>query len=159
MVLQDGSLVGKGADVRAILSSELGIPDGITRSRNWVSEIMSLLNELQWTPTLTVRTGIGQPVHIAYRVGHHDMEICGDIRVFSLYVRDNTKRKTKIGDVMAIHQINVQPRDSTCIDQFLDIIPDLQDIAIRYGWRIDYNRVHNELLRTAMSGETNGLDL
>ncbi|MBR6006008.1 MAG: hypothetical protein IK064_00095 [Clostridia bacterium] len=62
MVLQDGSLVGKGADVRAILSSELGIPDGITRSRNWVSEIMSLLNELQWKPTLTVRTGIGQSI-------------------------------------------------------------------------------------------------
>ena len=62
MELQDGSLAGKGADVRAILSSELGIPDGISRSRNWVSEIMSLLNELQWKPTLTVRTGIGQSI-------------------------------------------------------------------------------------------------
>ena len=62
MKLQDGSLAGKGADVRAILSDELGIPDGITRSLNWVNEIMSLLNELQWKPTLTVRTGIGQSI-------------------------------------------------------------------------------------------------
>ena len=62
MELQDGSLAGKGAEVRAILSEELGIPDGISRSRNWVPEIMSLLNELQWKPTLTVRTGIGQSI-------------------------------------------------------------------------------------------------
>lgn len=60
MQLQDGSLVGKGADVRRILSEELGIPDGISRSTNWVNEIMSLLNEIQWKPTLTIRTGIGQ---------------------------------------------------------------------------------------------------
>lgn len=62
MRLQDGSLVGKGAEVRAILSDELGIPDGISRSRPWVNEIMSMLNELQWKPTLTVRTGIGQSI-------------------------------------------------------------------------------------------------
>ncbi|MBQ3938745.1 MAG: hypothetical protein II724_05290 [Clostridia bacterium] len=62
MELQDGSLAGKGADVRAILSDELGIPDGISRSRNWVNQITSLLNELQWKPTLTVRTGIGQSI-------------------------------------------------------------------------------------------------
>ncbi|MBR4434490.1 MAG: hypothetical protein IKS90_00090 [Clostridia bacterium] len=62
MQLQDGSLAGKGADVRRILSEELGIPDGISRSKNWVNEIMSLLNEIQWKPTLTVRTGIGQSI-------------------------------------------------------------------------------------------------
>ncbi len=62
MQLQDGSLAGKGADVRRILSEELGIPDGISRSTNWVNEIMSLLNEIQWKPTLTIRTGIGQSI-------------------------------------------------------------------------------------------------
>jgi penicillin-binding protein 2 len=62
MKLQDGSLVGKGTDVRRILSEELGIPDGISRSTNWVNEIMSLLNEIQWKPTLTIRTGIGQSI-------------------------------------------------------------------------------------------------
>ena len=62
MQLQDGSLAGKGADVRRILSEELGIPDGISRSRNWVNQITSVLNELQWKPTLTVRTGIGQSI-------------------------------------------------------------------------------------------------
>ncbi|MBQ7060872.1 MAG: hypothetical protein IJM85_03720 [Clostridia bacterium] len=62
MELQDGTLAGKGAEVRLILSDELGIPDGISRSKNWVQQIMSLLNELQWKPTLTVRTGIGQSI-------------------------------------------------------------------------------------------------
>ncbi|MBR3299431.1 MAG: hypothetical protein IKI64_09570 [Clostridia bacterium] len=62
MQLQDGSLAGKGADVRRILSEELGIPDGISRAQNWVNEIMSLLNEIQWKPTLTIRTGIGQSI-------------------------------------------------------------------------------------------------
>lgn len=62
MQLQDGSLTGKGADVRLILSEELGIPDGISRSRGWVVEIMSVLNEIQWKSTLTIRTGIGQSI-------------------------------------------------------------------------------------------------
>lgn len=60
MQLQDGTLVGKGAEARQILSEELGIPDGISRSKGWVSEITSLLNEIQWKSTLTIRTGIGQ---------------------------------------------------------------------------------------------------
>lgn len=62
MQLQDGSLAGKGDAVRSILSEELGIPDGISRSRNWVNEITSVLNEIQWKSTLTIRTGIGQSI-------------------------------------------------------------------------------------------------
>ncbi len=62
MQLQDGSLVGKGAAIRKILSEELGIPDGITRSKGWVNEITSLLNELQWRSSFTIRTGIGQSI-------------------------------------------------------------------------------------------------
>lgn len=62
MQLQDGSLANKGPDVRQILSKELGIPQGVTERTTWVSEIMSLLNELQWKPTLTIRSGIGQGV-------------------------------------------------------------------------------------------------
>lgn len=62
MQLQDGSLVGKGAAIRTILSEELGIPDGITRSKGWVNEITSLLNELQWKSSYTIRTGIGQSI-------------------------------------------------------------------------------------------------
>lgn len=59
---RDGSLAGKGDAVRSILSEELGIPDGISRSRNWVNEITSVLNEIQWKSTLTIRTGIGQSI-------------------------------------------------------------------------------------------------
>ena len=62
MQLQDGSLAGKGDAVRSILSEELGIPDGISRSRNWVNEITYVLNEIQWKSTLTIRTGIGQSI-------------------------------------------------------------------------------------------------
>ena len=62
MELQDGSLANKGPDVRRILSETLGIPEGVTKGQPWVSEIMSMLNELQWKATLTIRTGIGQAV-------------------------------------------------------------------------------------------------
>ena len=62
MRLQNGSLTGKGGEVRKILSEELGIPEGISRSRGWVGEITSLLNELQWKATLTIRVGIGQSI-------------------------------------------------------------------------------------------------
>jgi penicillin-binding protein 2 len=62
MELQDGSLKGKGSEVRQILSNHLGIPDGISRAQSWDSEITSLLNELQWKASLTIRTGIGQGI-------------------------------------------------------------------------------------------------
>ncbi|MBQ1893799.1 MAG: hypothetical protein II155_06810 [Clostridia bacterium] len=62
MALQDGSLKGKGAEVRQILSKYLGIPDGISRAQGWDSEITSMLTELQWKPSQTIRTGIGQGI-------------------------------------------------------------------------------------------------
>ena len=62
MALQDGSLKGKGSEVRQILSKYLGIPDGISRAQGWDSEITSLLTELQWKASYTIRTGIGQGI-------------------------------------------------------------------------------------------------
>lgn len=62
MALQDGTLKGKGSEVRQILSNYLGIPDGISRAQNWDSQITSLLSELQWKATHTIRTGIGQGI-------------------------------------------------------------------------------------------------
>lgn len=62
MALQDGTLKGKGSDVRQILSNYLGIPDGISRAQSWDSEITSLLTELQWKASYTIRTGIGQGI-------------------------------------------------------------------------------------------------
>ena len=62
LVLQDGSLRGKGSEVRQILSRNLGIPDGISRAQGWDSEITSLLTELQWKASHTIRTGIGQGI-------------------------------------------------------------------------------------------------
>lgn len=62
LVLQDGTLKGKGVVVRQILSKYLGIPDGISRAQGWDSEITSLLAELQWKASYTIRTGIGQGI-------------------------------------------------------------------------------------------------
>lgn len=65
MELQDGSgLAGKGSEVRRILSDIIGIPEGISRSKSWVRDITSMLNEIQWKNNLTIRTGIGQGVCI-----------------------------------------------------------------------------------------------
>ncbi len=61
MKLQDGtSLDGKGPSIRRIISEELGIPEGYTAAQPWTSEIVTLLNEIQWKPTLTIRNGYGQ---------------------------------------------------------------------------------------------------
>ena len=62
MALQDGTLKGKGSEVRQILSKYLGIPDGISRAQGWDSEITSMLTELQWKASYTIRTGIGQGI-------------------------------------------------------------------------------------------------
>lgn len=62
--LQDGTVVNKGSDVRRILREELGLPEGITSAMGWTSEITSSLNELQWKPTITIRSGIGQGVSL-----------------------------------------------------------------------------------------------
>lgn len=63
MMLQDGKgLDGKGPEIRKILSDELGIPEGYSITQNWTSEIVTLLNEIQWKPTQTIRAGFGQGV-------------------------------------------------------------------------------------------------
>lgn len=63
MQLQDGNgLDGKGPDIRRIISDKLGIPEGYTSAQNWTSQIVTLLNEIQWKPTQTIRSGYGQGV-------------------------------------------------------------------------------------------------
>ena len=65
MELQDGSLDNKGPEIRKIISEELGIPEGITQERDdWINTITSLLNEIQWKATQTIRTGFGQGVSL-----------------------------------------------------------------------------------------------
>ena len=61
MQIQDGNgLDGKGPEIRRIISEEIGIPEGYTQTQTWTSEIVSLLNEIQWKPTQTIRAGFGQ---------------------------------------------------------------------------------------------------
>ncbi len=64
MELQDGSIDGKGPQIRRIMSDELGLPEGWTLANNCVSDISSLLNEIQWKPTQTIRAGIGQGISL-----------------------------------------------------------------------------------------------
>src|SRR5699024_3141916 len=53
----------KGDQIRQIISDEIGIPVGITIERqDWTNAISSLLTELQWKATQTIRTGFGQGV-------------------------------------------------------------------------------------------------
>lgn len=112
MQLQDGSLVGKGADVRRILSEELGIPDGITRSRNWVNEIMSLLNEIQWKPTLTIRTGIGQSIMLVTPIAaaRYAAAIANGGTVYDVHIVKNAVSPT--GETL----LNVEPSVFDYID-------------------------------------------
>ncbi len=60
--LQKGSGTSQefGPDIRRILSEELGIPVGITMTQTWARDINSILTELQWKATMTIRAGIGQ---------------------------------------------------------------------------------------------------
>ncbi|MDD3919552.1 MAG: penicillin-binding transpeptidase domain-containing protein [Eubacteriales bacterium] len=58
--LQTGESTELGAGIRRILREELGVAEGLSRGQTWVSDIASMLTELQWKPTLTVRAGIGQ---------------------------------------------------------------------------------------------------
>ena len=61
MQIQDGTgLDGKGPEIRRIISEEIGIPEGYTQTQTWTNEIVSLLNEIQWKPTQTIRAGFGQ---------------------------------------------------------------------------------------------------
>ncbi|MEG1548447.1 MAG: penicillin-binding transpeptidase domain-containing protein [Clostridia bacterium] len=64
MELQDGSMDNKGPIVRRILADELELPEGVTLVQPWVREITSLLSEIQWKPTYTIRSGYGQGVSL-----------------------------------------------------------------------------------------------
>lgn len=60
--LQTGESAELGAGIRRILREELGVAEGLSRGQSWVSDIASMLTELQWKPTLTIRAGIGQAI-------------------------------------------------------------------------------------------------
>ena len=91
MRLQDGSVEGKGDQVRQIISDEIGIPVGITQARtDWVSAITSLLNEIQWKPTQTIRTGFGQGVTLVtpIAVARYIAAIANEGTVYDTHIVD-----------------------------------------------------------------------
>lgn len=68
--LQNGDITGSASKVREIMTEYLGIPSGAIHAE-WVTAIVSDLLELQWKPSQTIRSGIGQgstlvtPIEIA----------------------------------------------------------------------------------------------
>ncbi len=90
MELQDGSLENKGSDMRRIMSEELGIPEGATIVQPWVSELMSLLSEIQWKPTLTIRSGFGQGTSLVtpVAVARYVSAIANEGTVYDVHIVD-----------------------------------------------------------------------
>ncbi len=91
MELQDGSLANKGPEIRKIISEELGIPEGITQERDdWINNITSLLNEIQWKATQTIRSGFGQGVTLVtpISVARYISTIANEGTVYDAHVVD-----------------------------------------------------------------------
>ena len=90
MQLQDGKLEGKGADARRIIAETIGIPEGITRVQPWIEEIMSILNEIQWKATQTIRAGIGQGVSLVtpVAVARYVAAIANGVTVYDVHIVD-----------------------------------------------------------------------
>ena len=59
LFLQDGDITGAAAEVRRIMTEHLGMTEAGIRTE-WVTAITSDLLELQWKPSQTIRSGIGQ---------------------------------------------------------------------------------------------------
>ena len=57
--LQDGDITGAATEVRSIMIEYLGMTEAGIRAE-WVTAITSDLLELQWKPSQTIRSGIGQ---------------------------------------------------------------------------------------------------
>lgn len=56
----DGNTMGDY--VRSILFENLKVPESVSRSSAWFTDITSYIDELRWTPFLSLTTGIGQGV-------------------------------------------------------------------------------------------------
>ncbi len=101
MQIQDGmGLDGKGPEIRRIISEEIGIPEGYTQTQNWTSEIVSLLNEIQWKPTQTIRAGFGQGVSLVtpVAVARYISAIANEGTVYEAHIVD--KIVDQEGDVV-----------------------------------------------------------
>lgn len=91
MELQDGNgLDGKGPEIRRIISDELGIPEGYSAAQPWTSQIVTLLNEIQWKPTQTIRAGFGQGVTLVtpIAVARYTCAIANEGTVYSANIVD-----------------------------------------------------------------------
>lgn len=114
MELQDGSIVNKGDQIRQIISDEIGIPVGITQARtDWVSAISSLLIEIQWKPTQTIRTGFGQGVTLVtpVAIARYVSAIANEGTVYDAHIvdriLDSEGNVTKVIEPTVFNQIDL----------------------------------------------------
>lgn len=114
MELQDGSVINKGDQIRQIISDKIGIPVGITQARtDWVSAISSLLTEIQWKPTQTIRTGFGQGVTLVtpVAVARYVSAIANEGTVYDAHIvdriLDSEGNVTKVIEPTVYNQIDL----------------------------------------------------
>ena len=126
MRLQDGSLSGKGPQVRSIISEELGIPEGVTATQSWVNEIMSYLNEIQWKVTLTIRSGMGQGVTLVTPI-----EIA---RYVSAIANEGTVYDARMVDKIQTDEGELVKQMETNVFNQLDVAPEVW-AAVKEGMK------------------------
>ncbi|MEA4971247.1 MAG: penicillin-binding transpeptidase domain-containing protein [Candidatus Pelethousia sp.] len=124
MELQDGSVLYKGDQIRQIISDEIGIPVGITQARtDWTSAISSLLTEIQWKPTQTLRSGFGQGVTLVtpVAVARYVSAIANEGTVYDAHivdrVLDSKGNVTKVVEPTVYNQIDLPKEVWTAVKE------------------------------------------
>lgn len=124
MELQDGSVLDKGDQIRQIISDEIGIPVGITQARtDWTSAISSLLTEIQWKPTQTLRSGFGQGVTLVtpVAVARYVSAIANEGTVYDAHivdrVLDSEGNVTKVVEPTVYNQIDLPKEVWTAVKE------------------------------------------
>ncbi len=121
--LQDGeSQLGPG--IRSVLREYLGLPENIAKVQNWVSTIDSMLYELKWKPTQTIRTGIGQGIMLVtpVAISRYAASIANSGTVYDVHIVDR---------ILDSEGVPVSVTEPTVFDQ-IDA-PDEYWTAIREG--------------------------
>lgn len=61
-ILKDENGVAMGEHVRSVLSEKMNIPSKSSRGNGWDTQISSIINQLIWSPFMSITSGIGQGV-------------------------------------------------------------------------------------------------
>ena len=59
-ILKDENGFSMGDHVRSILADNLRVPEAASRANGWSNQIGTYIDELRWTPIMTIQSGMGQ---------------------------------------------------------------------------------------------------